>query len=204
MIPLERWLLSRTGGTQPAAPPIAMEQAVDCPPAELVSSVEGVAIPKVDNRLQELEQALATALCDHEELRQQGLKREQQLLDELGDDLSRHLSQAITDGLARLQSSIETAISQILMPFLRNDARAMALAELRTLISQTLSEATQPLIHVKAPGHLHAALRDHLAECGLATTVIEAESVELDFVDRRARFEELSSLWIERLEVDRA
>lgn len=199
MIPLERWLQDRGGGNRLAITCTPADEDETVPEGVRVTEVEGAPAGVDDNRLLELEQALASALRQHEETRQEALKREHELAAQFGAEVSAHLAHSIRDGLATLHSVIEAALSEVLSPFIGDTARGAALAELRQLLSRELADMTDPLIHVRAPAHLHGLIADTLEGSGVSCALLEADTIELSFSHHRVRFEELSARWIEGL-----
>ena len=199
-MPLERWLLDRSASARQEMSISAEHGASADLLATQLPRIESTATQPDQERLQELELALAAALREKEEMRQQALKREEELRAELGGELSTQLIRVTREGLAGLQNAIEEAISILLMPLLRDRLHAIALIDLRKLIALTMANSQEPLLQVKAPAHLHDTLRELVEGCGLSATMSESESVELVFGHHRARFEELSRRWIEGLE----
>ena len=196
MIPLASWLRDcrsqEPGKLQPPhgeSPPLAIEQD---------DSEDGVGKDLVQ-RLRELEEALATSVESAQQERHAAATRERELSQRLGEELASRLGQDIRSGLMQLQADIELALCDVLAPFLEQQSCRRSVDDLRTMIAQSLSDTTEPLVEVRAPGPMHDAVRSAIEEAGLQIDLLEGHHIELTIGTQVTRFEGLASRWIEVL-----
>lgn len=196
MIPLERWLRNPGGAAAPVMAEeetsgIGAEDAMVAGPAWIEPSDGGSA-----RRLQELEEALAEAGDKLTAQQGEAARREEELTARLGAELAAGIGRELAAGLRSLQEDIESAVADILRPFLGRQAALRASAELAGLVGKSLSASHEPLLDVRAPIDLHEVLHAELRSRGLPVQVTEAAAVELVFARRRERFELLAADWI--------
>ena len=150
-------------------------------------------------RLRELEEALAASLESAQQERHAAVTRERELSHRLGEELALRLGQDIRSGLTQLQAEIELAICDILSPFLEQQACRRSADSLRTMIAQSLSDTTEPLVEVRAPSLMHDAVRSAVEAAGMQVELLEGHHIELTIGTQVTRFEGLAARWIEVL-----
>lgn len=190
MIPLERWLAAREGIDDALGTHEDLEVRIQPD----VRDEPDVAV--TPSRCQELEESLAAALREIEEQKTAAAVREQALADQLGEALVVRLKEQVEAGLASLQQALESAICDVLTPFLSGEAGRTAATRLLGLVTMAFRNSSEPLLEVRAPRHLHGPLSFAMEQLAISSTIVEASPVELVFADHRERFEELASAWV--------
>ena len=198
MIPLSRWLAERQSPAQALHIPDGLEEPA-CPIPELDIETDAVSAAAAAQR----EEELLTSLRETEErLEQQVLAhaaRERELETRLGEDLSRTLQTGIAKATGSLLGMIEESLAMALAPLLEEQARSRSIAELTELIRRELQQADMPVLEIRAPSHLHDALRPLADEAGISMTMTESACVEVVLAAERRRFEDLSSRWLDAI-----
>lgn len=193
MIPLSRWLSDRETGPQCAFSP-------DPEPAEfagLPQTPDGDTEISVPGRELELEDALRTAEESLVHERLSHAQREQHLRNTLGMELVSAMAALISDGLSAMKRDLETAIVDVLQPFLTKRAATQAASALTELMAAELRNEDQPLLGIRAPEQLHELMRPALEQMGVSASLSDGSRIELAFPSRKARFEQLASRWRE-------
>lgn len=193
MIPLGHWLL-RTPETldgEDIAPSCLRPHEEDF--SESADHVPADTLEK----LRELEDALAAANQLNEAERARAAAREDEIVHQLGTVMADRISTELTLGLAELQESIETAIRDVLVPFLNLAASRKAAAELVVLIHEEIAHASEAILEVRVPEHLHGFLEPVFRSSDAPIVLGSASSVEVVCSSRRARFEILAERWID-------
>jgi hypothetical protein len=196
MIPLSRWLAERQSPAQALHIPDGLEEPA-CPMPALEIETDTV------NAAAQREEELLASLREAEErLEQQVLARaarERELETRLGEDLSRTLQAGIAKATGSLLGMIEESLAMALAPLLEEQARSRSIAELTELIRRELRQADTPVLEIRAPSHLHDALRPLAGEAGISMTMTESACVEVVLAAERRRFEDLSSRWLDAI-----
>ena len=95
-----------------------------------------------------------------------------------------------------LLEALETALCNVLRPFLSDRATELARTRLIELLSEELAQAGESFLELRAPASMHDDLGSMLERNNIRATL--TESSEIEFVTRACttRFESLSSAWI--------
>lgn len=198
MIPLSQWLAERHPPQDAPRPAEAVEEHMVLTPEPECDLDESIA-----NAVAQREEELLTAVREAEaKLEQQALShaaRERELEARLGAELGRRLQSEISSAFEGLLTTIEESLAQLLAPFLTEQARIRATADLMDLIRRDMQQSEAPLIEIRAPAGLHDAMRCLGDEAGIAVTDGSSDIVELVFSTDRRRFEDLSARWVETI-----
>jgi hypothetical protein len=195
MIPLSDWLTGRSG---PESSPTSGFEVHDLAASETMPDDETCAeitIVKPDPE-EILRAALRRTEDQLEELSRAHAERERELMNRLGDELSRHIASEVDRAFDSALGMLEDSLCQALLPFLGEQARVRAVSGLRDLIEQELQQAGSPALEIRAPAELHDALAGLRERSGLLLTVTDCQTIEVVFSTERLRFEELSSRWL--------
>ena len=193
MIPLASWL----GITQEVQ---ERENVALCAPVPvdsdpLIPLYEDQAILR--ERIKELEEDLANAHHAAVAERAAAATREEALTLQLGTDMADRISSALTTGLSDLQSDIEAAIVEVLIPFLDLAVGKKAAAELISLIRDEIADSSEAVLEIRAPEQLSRFL-EHVFRDGEAAIVLSgAPVVEVTYSGHRTRFAVLAERWID-------
>jgi len=195
MMLLEAWFATRERATAASAFP-SEDAHTDEETQSDIAFLAGSARVEASDRIRELEEALTAAHRDVEVQKSAAAQRERVLADEFSGALVARLIDDMRTGLAVIQRALESAICDVLTPFLSGEAGKVAGAKLLELVKASCRNSPEPLVQIRAPRQMHDAFRIAMEEMALSATIVEASSVELDFAARSEHFEELASAWI--------
>lgn len=199
MIPLGRWLQDRNSGiaalnVEPA--PMELEDLVSA--GKKADHCEGC--EQLAGRVTELEAALAGERQALEDVRLECAARESEYRAELGGNLASRLADVIREGLAGLQHDIESAMCDVLAPFVRREIAASAAAQLVQMFREAIADSSQPLISVRAPAEFHGSLGALIEQSPLSIELLDDTRIELNFQTHTSRFGVLAQRWMECLD----
>lgn len=201
MIPISRWLAQRDAPSVFELPPDTHNaeghHLLDEPIAIIQPSEEERLFQRgFDEGMAAAEAAFAGRL-DME--RRAAAAREEELVGIWTNRCSETVCREIAAAFEHLQSAIEQAVHDVLLPFLEDGIRGQAVAELHRMILHELAETGDQPVEVRAPAPVLAHLRDGLERLGIGAAFTEAGSVEVRTRDRAAAFESMAGRWIESL-----
>lgn len=193
MIPLGHWLLRapetpEQEGVASSYPPSPEQESLVSTDYVLTDAME---------RVRELEDALAAANRLNEAEKTRAAAREDEISHQLGVAMADSINTALTLGLAELQRTIETAVRDVLVPFLGLSASKKAATELIGLIQEEVAHNSETVLEVRAPQHLHQFLEPVFGSSETAIVLDSASSVEVVCPNHRARFETLAERWVD-------
>lgn len=194
MIPLSRWLTDQDGvpPTLQTEAPAAEEQLFA--PMEIADGAEPAGDPAL-LRVAELEEALREAEDRIEQLTSSLAAREAELLKRFGDELAVKLETDVLRAFNHMREVTEAALADVLTPFLVNEARERAAAALMHLLGTELRAAAEPVLEIRTPAELHAAVAGVANALAVPAAITAGERLEVVFSGRRARFEDLAARW---------
>lgn len=108
------------------------------------------------------------------------------------------LAQALTEGIAQMESRLSAAIAPILLPFLRVEIARQALDDLAALMGPMLAREDRPVLKISGPADLLERLKARLGDP--PACVFEAGAgVDVCVVAGETVLETQISAWAERL-----
>lgn len=197
MIPLSRWLADRD-----ALASLALPHEVD---AGQTDSAEVCAPPSPTDLAYEhgycegQAEAEARLSALRNEDCQAAARREDEMTAKWALRCSEALSSGVATAFAQLQSSIESNMHDVLLPFVADAVRRHAVEELLQLTTSEMSRVSDPPLEIRAPAAVLNSLRDELGRLGIAAVLIEDGAVEVRTKGLSTVFESMACRWIQTL-----
>ena len=201
MIPLANWLESHGAPAAPFSP--SFDSLFESGASQQPNSSEPESFAErehLSNRVKELEVMLQATEEQSQEERIRQAAREQALERNLSEEVAAQINGSVKATFCNLQEAVESALVEVLLPFLRRTAAQRAAGDLIGLLREMLASTAEPLIELKAPARLHETLNSALERAGIAVLLREGEAVELVFSSQTARLQELGANWVQLLE----
>jgi len=202
MIPLARWLEADS----PVEPAFLMPQSVSAieEAGETFTATDSVPAPlslvtPKDEYIAQLEEVLRLPQEEAERIRSECSQRESELIERIGAVSAESIANNVAAAISEMKSDLELVLADALTPFISEQIRQNAIAELLGLVQSVISDGGSLELDIHAPSDLHGILGDSLTRRGLAARFHDASQIIITCGSLRTRFEELSVRWLDEV-----